>query len=129
MLETVGDYPEVARVHCEMGWTALAASDSRGAAESFRRAVHAYEGVGSARGTGQALLGLAAGEAAEDRSEQAVAIATAAEAFLARAGTVVAHPMAPGLADRIAALKASIPKRALEGLVTRATTLTVADAQ
>ena len=100
MLETVGDHPEVARVHCEMGWTALAASDPRAAAESFRRAVHAYEGVGSARGTGQALLGLAAVEAAEDRSEQAVAIAAAAEAFLARAGTVVAHPMAPGLADQ-----------------------------
>ena len=51
MLEVVGDHPEVARVHCEMGWTALAASDPRAAAESFRRAVHAYEGVGSARGT------------------------------------------------------------------------------
>jgi predicted ATPase/tRNA A-37 threonylcarbamoyl transferase component Bud32 len=127
MLETVGDHPEVARVNCEMGWTALAASDSRAAAESFRRAVHAYEGVGSARGTGQALLGLAAVEAAEDRSEQAVAIAAAAETFLARAGTVVAHPMDPGVADRIAALKASIPKGMLEGLVARASTLTAAD--
>ncbi len=99
----------------------------RAATESFRRAVHAYEGVGSARGTGQALLGLAAVEAAEDRSEQAVAIAAAAEAFLARAGAVVAHPMAPGLADRIEALKASIPKGTLEGLVARAATLTAAD--
>ena len=127
MLEIVGDHPEVARVHCEMGWTALAASDRRAAAESFRRAVHAYEGVGSARGTGQALLGLAAVEATEDRSEKAVAIAAAAEAFLARAGTVVAHPMAPGLAEQIEALKASIPKGTLEGLVARAATLTAAD--
>ena len=127
LLEAVGDHPEVARVHCEMGWTALAASDPRAATESFRRAVHAYEGVGSARGTGQALLGLAAVEAAEGRSEQAVSIAAAAEAFLARAGTVVAHPMAPGLADRIAALKESIPKGTLDGLVARATTLAVAD--
>jgi tetratricopeptide (TPR) repeat protein len=127
MLETVGDYPEVARVHCEMGWTALAASDSRAAAESFRRAAHAYEGVGSARGTGQALLGLAAVEAAEGRSEPAVAIAAAAEAFLSRAGTVVAHPMDPGVADRIAALKASIPRGTLDGLVARAATLTTAD--
>jgi hypothetical protein len=127
MLEAVGDSPEVARVHCEMGWTALAASDPRAATESFRRAVHAYEGVGSARGTGQALLGLAAVEAAEGRSDQAVTIATAAEAFLALAGAVVAHPMDPGVADRIAALKASIPKGTLEGLVARATTLTVAD--
>jgi serine/threonine-protein kinase PknK len=127
MLETVGDYPEVARVHCEMGWTALAASDSRAAADSFRRAVHAYEGVGSGRGTGQALLGVAAVEAAEGRSEPAVAIAAAAEAFLARAGTVVAHPMDPGVAERIAALKASIPKGTLDGLVARAATLTTAD--
>ena len=127
MLEAVGDHPEVARVHCEMGWTALAASNSRAAAESFRRAVRAYEGVGSARGTGQALLGLAAVEAAEGRSERAVVIAAAAEAFLSRAGTVVAHPMDPGVADRIAALKASIPKGTLDGLVARAGTLTAAD--
>lgn len=127
MFEAVGDYPEIARVHCEMGWTALAALDSRAAAESFRRAVHAYEGVGSARGSGQALLGLAAVEAAEGRSEQAVAIAAAAEAFLARAGSVVAHPMDPGVADRIAALKAKVPKGTLDGLMARATTLTLAD--
>jgi hypothetical protein len=128
MLEAIGDLPEVARVHCEMGWTALAAADPRGATESFRRAVLAYEGVGSARGTGQALLGLAAVEAALGRSERAVAIAAAAEAFLARAGAVVAHPMDPGVADRIAALKASIPKGTLDGLVARASTLTAADA-
>jgi predicted ATPase len=127
MFETVGDHPEVARVHCEMGWTALAASDPRAATESFRRAVHAYEGVGSARGTGQALLGLAAAEAAEGRSEQAVAIAAAAEAFLVRAGAVVSHPMDPDVADRIAALKESIPKGTLEGMVARATTLTAPD--
>jgi non-specific serine/threonine protein kinase len=127
MLETVGDHPEVARVLCEMGWTALAASDARAATESFRQAVHAYEGVGSARGTGQALLGLAAVEAAEGRTEPAIAIAAGAEAFLERAGTVVAHPMAPGLADRISALKASIPRGTLEGLVARAATLTAAD--
>ena len=66
------------------------------ATESFRRAVHAYEEVGSPRGTGLALLGLAAVEAAEGRSERAVAIAAAAEAFLTRAGVVVAHPMDPG---------------------------------
>jgi predicted ATPase len=127
MLEAVGDHPEVARVHCEMGWTALAASNPRAATESFRRAVHAFESVGSPRGTGQALLGIAAVEAAEGRSEQAVAIAAAAEAFLARAGSVVAHPMDPGVADRIRALKASIPEGALEGLVARATTLTSSD--
>jgi predicted ATPase len=128
LLEAVGDYPELARVHCEMGWTALAVSDHGAATESFRRAVHAYEGMGSARGAGQALLGLAAVEAALGRSERAVAIAAAAEAFLSRAGSVVTHPMDPGVAERIAALKASIPQGTLDGLVARAGTVTAAEA-
>jgi hypothetical protein len=36
--------------------------------------------------------------------------------------------MDPGVADRIAALKASNPKATLDGLVARASTLTAADA-
>ena len=35
-LETVGDHPEIARVHCEMGWTALAAADARAAQRRVR---------------------------------------------------------------------------------------------
>jgi tetratricopeptide (TPR) repeat protein len=97
-LETVGDHPEVARVHCEMGWNALAAADARTAQNSFVLAVRAYEEVGSPRGTGLALLGLAAVEAAEGRSERAVAIAAAAQALSERAGIVIAHPMDPGVA-------------------------------
>src|SRR5205085_8226465 len=63
-LELVGDHPEVARVHSEMGWTALAAADARAARDAFVHAVHEYELVGSPRGTGLALLGLSATEAA-----------------------------------------------------------------
>ena len=66
-LETVGDHPEVARVYSEMGWTALAAGDEPAAQEAFRRAVLTNEAVGSPRGTGLALLGLAAVEAAAGR--------------------------------------------------------------
>jgi len=125
-LETVGDRPEIARVHCEMGWTALAAEDPRAASRSFRRAVVVYEEIGSPRGTGLALLGLAAVEAAEGRTERAVTIAAAADALSARAGVVVDHPMDPGVADRIDALKASIPKGTLDGLVASAGELTPA---
>ncbi len=125
-LAAVGDYPEIARVHCEMGWTALAANDSSAAMEAFRRAVNAYESVGSPRGTGLALLGLAAVEAAEGHAERAVAIAEAAQALSARAGVVVDHPMDPGLSARIATIKASIPRRRLDGLVAEASTLTPA---
>ena len=125
-LETVGDHPEIARVHCEMGWTALATADPRGAKLAFVHAVHEYELVGSPRGTGLALLGLAAVEAAEGRPERAVAIAAAAHALSERAGVVIAHPMDPGLASRIESLKASIPKGTLDGLVASASALSPA---
>jgi non-specific serine/threonine protein kinase len=125
-LEAVGDHPEIARVRCEMGWTALAAADACAAQSAFVLAVHEYEVVGSPRGTGLALLGLAAVEAAEGRPERAVAIAAAAHALSERAGIVIAHPMDPGLASRIEALKASIPKGTLDGLVANAGTLSPA---
>ena len=124
--ERVGDRPEVARVHCEMGWTALAAGDALAAQRAFVRGVHANEEVGSARGTGLALLGLAAVEAKEGRAERAVAIAAAAHALSERAGVVVDHPMDPGVVARIDALKASIPKGTLDGLVANASTLSPA---
>jgi hypothetical protein len=86
--------------------------------------VRTYEEVGSAPGTGQALMGLAAVEAAQGRSERAVAIAVAAQDLSARAGVVVDHPMDPGVADRIGALKATIPESTLTGLEAGARDLT-----
>ena len=125
-LAAIGDQPEVARVHCEMGWTALVAGDPPAAQRSFRLGVQTSEEVGSPRGTGLALLGLAAVEAAEGRSERAVAIAAAAHALTERAGVVIAHPMDPGVVSRIDALKASIPKGKLDGLVANASVLSPA---
>jgi non-specific serine/threonine protein kinase len=124
--ETVGDRPEIARLHYEMGWAALAADDTQGAQSSFRAAVRTYEEVGSPRGTGLALMGLAAVEAAEGRSERAVAIAGAAQELSERAGVVIDHPMDPGVAERIEALKATIPETTLAGLVADARGLTPA---
>ena len=126
-LATIGDQPEVARVHCEMGWTALAAGDVPAAQRAFHLGVRANEEVGSPKGTGLALLGLAAVEAAEGRSERAVAIAAAAHALSERAGVVIAHPMDPGVVNRIDALKASIPKGRLDGLVANASVLSPAE--
>lgn len=120
------DHPELARVQGEMGWTALAAGDPRRAARCFRQAVRTNETVGSARGTGLALIGLAAVEAAEGHAERAVEIAAAARALSERAGIVVAHPLAPGIVERIDALKASIPHDRLEGLMAKAGALTPA---
>jgi hypothetical protein len=125
-LATIGDQPEVARVHCEMGWTALAAGDARAAQRAFSLGVQANEEVGSPRGTDLALLGLAAVDAAEGRSERAVAIVAAAHALSERAGVVIEHPMDPGIVSRIDALKASIPKGTLDGIVANASVLSPA---
>ena len=125
-LELVGDRPEIARVLCEMGWTALAAADVPEALRAFQLAVRAYEEVGSPRGTGLALMGLAAVEAAAGRPERAVAIAAAADALSKRAGIVVDHTMDPGVVGRIEALKAFIPTGTLDGLVANAGELTPA---
>jgi predicted ATPase len=125
-VETVGDKPEVARIHCEIGWTALAAANVSEARQAFQRAVRSYEEVGSAPGTGLALMGLAAVEAAAGRPELAVQIAVTAEALSAREGIVLEHPMDPGVVGRIEALKASIPKGTLAGIAANADTLTPA---
>ena len=113
-------------MHCEMGWTALAAGDVAAARRNFHLGVEANEGVGSPKGTGLALLGLAAVDAADGRAERAVAIAAAAHALSERAGIVIEHPMDPGVVHRIDALKASIPKGRLDGLVANARVLSAA---
>jgi tetratricopeptide (TPR) repeat protein len=123
---TVGDKPEMARVQCEMGYAALAGEDVPEARRMFQRALRTYDEVGSPRGTGQALIGLAAAEAAAGDSARAVAIAAAAQVMSERAGVVVEHPMAPGVAARIAALKASIPRAELDVLVASGSELTPA---
>ena len=110
-----------------MGWTTLAAADTRAALHSFRLAVRTNEEVGSPRGTGLALLGLAAVEAAEGWPARAVAIAAAAQELSERAGVVIEHPMDPSVVQRIEALKAAIPKGTLDGLVASASALSPAE--
>ncbi|NNF05192.1 MAG: protein kinase [Candidatus Eisenbacteria bacterium] len=119
----VGDRPEIARVHCETGWTALADKDSSGAKKAFRRAVLAYEEVGSPRGTGLALLGLAAVEATEGRSDRAVAIAEAARSLTERAGVVCDHPMDPGVVERIEKLKVDLKPQDVDVILEEASEL------
>src|SRR5215211_518369 len=66
--EMIGDKLEIARVQCEMGYAALAAASLGKARRMFERALRTYDEVGSPRGAGQALLGLAATEAAAGNS-------------------------------------------------------------
>jgi hypothetical protein len=86
-------------------------------------ALRAYDENGSPRGLGQALAGLAATEAAAGRVERAVQIVALAQAMSERA-VVVAQPMAPGISERIEALKAAVPQDALDALVARGRSLT-----
>ncbi len=124
---TVGDKPEVARVQCEMGYAELAGGSPAASRWTFQRALRTYDEVGSPRGTGQALMGLAAAEAAIGNAERALAIAAAAEVMSSRAGVVVEHPMAPGVAERIEELKATIPREQLEELMATGAAMTPAE--
>jgi non-specific serine/threonine protein kinase len=123
---TVGDKPEMARVQGEMGYAALAGGDVAEARRMFQRALRTSDEIGSPRGTGQALVGLAAAEAAAGNMERAVTIATAARVLSERAGVVVEHPMATGVAERIEAIRATIPSGELDALVSSGAGLTPA---
>jgi hypothetical protein len=123
---TVGDKPEMARVQGEMGYAALAGGDVAEARRMFQRALRTSDEIGSPRGTGQALVGLAAAEAAAGNMERAVTIATAARVLSGRAGVVVEHPMATGVAERIEAIRATIPSGELDALVSSGAGLTPA---
>jgi predicted ATPase len=125
--ETVGDKPELARVKGELGWVAIATGDLPEARRWFRRSLRAYDEVGSPRGTGQALMGLAVTEARADNVERALTIAAAAQVLSERTGVVVEHPMAPGLTAQIEALKASVPREALDALVASGSGLSPAE--
>jgi tetratricopeptide (TPR) repeat protein len=113
----VGDRPELARMHSEIGWTALCASRLAVAREAFRRSLRVYDEVGSARGIGLAFTGLAAADAADGRAERAVTIAAAADALCERTGVIVGHPMGPEMAGNVDAARSTVGPELLDALV------------
>jgi predicted ATPase len=123
---TLGDKPEMARVQGEAGYAALAGGDIDQSRRMFLRALRSNDEIGSPRGTGQTLVGLAAVEAAAGNSARAVSIAAAAKVLSEKAGVVVEHPMATGVAERIEALRGTIPAVELEAMVASGATLTPA---
>jgi tetratricopeptide (TPR) repeat protein len=124
--EMIGDKPEIARVQCEMGYAALAGANVPEARRMFQRALRTHDEIGSPRGTGEALVGLAAAEAAAGNAERAVTIAAAAKVLSEKAGVLVSHPLATGVAERIEAIKATIPSGELDALVSSGAELTPA---
>jgi len=100
-LETVGDRPEIARVHGETGWAALSIDRVADARQAFLNSVRWYNEVGSPRGVGTAMLGLAIVEAHAGHTDRAVTIAAAADVMAEQAGVVVVHAMGIGAPDQI----------------------------
>jgi tetratricopeptide (TPR) repeat protein len=86
--EAVGDRPEEARIHSEMAWTYLAMGNTHASRNHFFNAIQAYQEVGSVRGIGYGLIGLAALESAENRPARAIMIGAAADLFIEQEGIV-----------------------------------------
>lgn len=86
--QTIGDRAEEARILDEMAWTYLRYQDAVQARGSFLDSARAYTDVGSVRGIGLSLIGLAATEEVEHRPERAVQIAAAAEVYAHQEGIV-----------------------------------------
>jgi predicted ATPase/class 3 adenylate cyclase len=84
----VGDRAEEARILEEMAWNSLKLKDTTKARRSFSDSIQAYNEVGSVRGIGLALFGLAAAEQVEGFAYRAMRIAAAAERFSEEEGIV-----------------------------------------
>ena len=87
------------------------------AREAFRRSLRVYNDVGSTRGVGLALAGLAVAHAVDGRAVRAVTIAAAADAIAERTGVVAAHPMGPEMTGLVDTARATIGQELLEALV------------
>ena len=110
--EAIGDRAEEARVLSETAWTHLANHDPVFAHETFLESVRAHTDVGSVRGVGLSLIGLAATEAVEHRPEIAVQIAAAAEVYAGQEGIAVLYDEdAPGRAYLDRAEPRSLPMK------------------
>ena len=85
-MEAIGDRAGEARILNEMAWTHLGLDDSTAARRFFFESASAYLDIGSVRGVGTSMIGLAAVETAEGQALRAVQIAAAAEVFALEEG-------------------------------------------
>lgn len=125
--EKVGDRPEIARVYGEMGWTALAVDRPSDAARSFMSSLQTHDEVGSSRGVGLALMGLAATEASMGNARLALTIAAAADQQSEGTGVVIEHPMGPGIGDQIEAIKMTLSEDEIRAVTERGRSLSTGE--
>ena len=84
--EAIRDRPEEARILGEMAWTYLSLENTVAARKCALDSIEAHQKVGSDRGVGIALIGLAAIESVEHHPERAIKIATASKQFTEQEG-------------------------------------------
>jgi len=89
--EAVGDRAEEARILSKIAWTHLRNDDAAPARRYFFKSLQAHTDVASGRGVGLSLIGLAATEAVDGRTDHAVQIAAAAEVYANQEGIVVVY--------------------------------------
>jgi tetratricopeptide (TPR) repeat protein len=126
--ESIGDRAEEARVLSEMAWTHLSANDPVAARSSYLESVEAYNDVGSVRGIGTSLIGLAAIAAVEGRAREAVTIAAAAEVFTVEEGVVNVYSEGVPGHDIIERAKAEVAPDELDRALEEGRTLSVSEA-
>ena len=87
--KTVGDRPEQARILYEISWAYLAIGNTDTALKYILESIQAHQEVGSTRGIGLSLNGLAAVQAVMGNPEKAVEIAAAAQQFATLKGVAI----------------------------------------
>jgi predicted ATPase len=84
----VGDRPEEARVLSEMAWTFLKLNNVPAARKCIFNSILAHQKVGSKKGIGYAMMGLAAVEALEQHPETAMQIAQSSKNYSSGEGII-----------------------------------------
>lgn len=126
--EHVGDRAEEARILSEMAAVYLNVGDLPAARRRLLDSVRAYRDVGSVRGVGLAVLGLAAVASLEGRHETAATIAAAGERYVQQEGIVnVYTEETPGL-DLIGRSRETLDETSLQRATAAGATLTIDEA-
>jgi hypothetical protein len=101
--------------------------DTQAARRSFAGSIQAYKEVGSLRGIGLALFGLAAAELVDDSAYRAAMIAAAAEQFSEKEGIVNIYAANHPAQKYIEQARASLPPLELEKSRTEGRALALED--
>jgi predicted ATPase/class 3 adenylate cyclase len=126
--EAIGDRAEEARILSEMAWTYLSLDDPTAGRRFFLDSAQAYVDIGSVRGVGTSMIGLAAVEVVEGEPLRAVQIAAAAEIFAREEGIVnVYSEDAPGR-EYVERAKAELRTDDLESAMEKGRSLSVKEA-